>query len=59
MELRSNVVKIMVFRQLLKARENYILDFCSEIYICVCVFICLNMLSFLLIEGKGIGTFRS
>lgn len=58
----------MVFRQTLKVRKNYILDFCSERYIyinivCVCVykylFIYLNMLSFLLNEGKGIGTFRS
>ena len=54
----------MSFGQLCKTKANHISDSGTRIYIsniCACtgvrVFIYLNMLSFLLIEGKGIGTF--
>ena len=60
----SYTVKTMPFGQLCKTKANHISDSGTRIYIsnvclhrCVCVCIYLNMLSFLLTEGKGIGAF--
>lgn len=58
--IQSYMVKIMVFRRLCKAEAKTTFQILSVRYIstsCVCVFIFLNTLSFLLIEGQDVGAF--